>query len=288
MTDSDTPRTILHLIKEGENTLCGNDVPRMEAEMLLAHTLGKERSYLRAWPEQVVPPEHMNQYRHHLGRRRQGHPIAYLTGRQEFWSLELAVNEHTLIPRPETELLVEHALENIPLDQHLDIADLGTGSGAIALAIAKERPRCRIHASDVSQDTLTVAENNARRHQLNNVRFYQGHWFDAFDQQRFHMVLSNPPYIAEHDVHLTQGDLRYEPRTALTCGLSGLEAIIQIVKSAKLFMHPNAWLYLEHGYQQADEIRKILIDQSYAAVKTLRDLNRHERVTQAQNVVKST
>ena len=190
----------------------------LEAEILLCHCLGKNRAYLRTWPEKPLDAQMLAHYQSLLARRQQGEPIAYITGGKEFWDLQLRVSPAVLIPRPETEHLVELALQRIPVDAHWRIADLGTGSGAIALAIAKQRPHCHITATDQSAASLEVAQDNANRNGIGNINFRQGFWFEAVKDQRFHMIVSNPPYVAESDPHLHQGDLRFEPQAALSSG----------------------------------------------------------------------
>lgn len=186
-----------------------------------------------------------------LARRQAGEPVAYLLGRQGFWSLELEVSPATLIPRPETELLVELALARLPAGQSLRVADLGTGSGAIALALARERPQAHVVATDASAEALTVARRNAARLGLGRVEFRDGDWLVPLAQERFDLIASNPPYIEQDDPHLAQGDLRFEPPAALASGADGLDAIRVIVRDAGRHLHPGGWLLLEHGWNQA-------------------------------------
>jgi release factor glutamine methyltransferase len=214
-----------------------------------------------------------------LTRRAQGEPLAYLVGRWEFWSLELAVGPAVLIPRPETELLVELALARIPPEAPWAVADLGTGSGAIALAVATERPACRVTATDLCPAALAVAQANARRLGLADVEFLAGDWCAPLEKRRFHLVLSNPPYVATGDPHLGAGDLRFEPRLALTPGPDGLAAIRLIAPAARGHLYPAGELLLEHGYDQGAAIRRLLADLGYVAVETVTDLEGRERVT---------
>jgi len=226
--------SIRRLIETATETL-GSDTARLDAEVLLASILGKNRSHLHAWPEKLLPQEICTRFHQLVKRRACGEPVAYLTGQREFWSLALAVSTDTLIPRPETETLVTLALEKIPADGCLQIADLGTGSGAIALAIAHERPRCRMVATDMSAKALEIAAGNAGRLGITNISFSQGNWCDPLPSEPFDLILSNPPYIEEQDVHLEQGDVRFEPRSALAAGPDGMDDLNRIIACA----HPR-------------------------------------------------
>ncbi len=254
--------------------------PRLEAEILLAHALGQSRSHLMAWPEKTVTPEQHDRFQQLVIQRMAGEPIAYLTGRREFWSLELDVSHATLIPRPETELLVERALELIPADAQWQIADLGTGSGAIAAAIASERPRCNITATDTSKEALAIAEGNFQRLKLNNVTTRHGAWCDPLAKQPFHMIVSNPPYVAENDPYLQQGDLPREPQQALRSGPDGLDDIRQIIQQAPGHLCEEGWLLLEHGYDQGAAIRELLTAAGFSNIQTRKDLAGHDRMSE--------
>ena len=214
-----------------------------------------------------------------VARRRQGEPVAYLTGVREFWSLELNVSSATLIPRPETELLVEIALECIPHDAPWTIADLGTGSGAIALAVAKERPHCRVVATDLSLAALDVATSNAEKLGLTNVKIRAGDWLAPLAGETLDMILSNPPYIRSDDPHTREGDVRFEPPLALNAGPEGLESIRHIALHARRHLRPGGWLMFEHGWDQADAISSLLHQHGYRAIVCHRDLAGHDRVT---------
>jgi release factor glutamine methyltransferase len=233
---------------------------------------------LYANPENIPEPESAERYRSLLRRRAAGEPVAYLTGRREFWSLTLNVNPEVLIPRPETELLVETVLKHVPVDARWRIADLGTGSGAIALAIARERTWCEVHATDVSQAALAVAETNAQALAPGRVRFHLGSWLGALDGT-FRVIVSNPPYIAENDPHATRGDCRFEPSGALVSGPDGLDAIREIASGAMSFLDPGGMMALEHGFDQGARVRDLLECLGYAQVTTEFDLEGHERVT---------
>ena len=255
------------------------DGERIDAELLLAHALGASRVKLYAWPELVPDAKASERFERMIEARASGEPVAYLVGHREFWKLDLAVSPAVLIPRPETERLVELALERIAPDREERIADLGTGSGAIALAIASERSRARVLATDASVDALAVARANAERLALRNVSFAQGDWCDALGAARFGVIVSNPPYIADDDPHLGAGDLRREPRAALASGADGLDAIRRIVACAPSHLDPGGWLLLEHGWDQASRVRALLENAGFAAVESVRDDAGHERVT---------
>lgn len=254
--------------------------PRLEAEILLASVLEQPRTYLLAWPEQELTPDQQASLGVLVERRLRGEPIAYLTGRREFWSLDLTVTPATLIPRPETELLVEHALELIPTDAAWRIADLGTGSGAIAAAIAGARPGCSITATDASAEALAVAESNFQKLGLDNITAACGSWYTALPTgKRFDLIVSNPPYVAESDPHLQQGDLVHEPNNALAAGSDGLDDIRQIIADAPRHLVPGGWLLLEHGYEQGTEVRGLLQTAGFTEITTRRDLAGLERVS---------
>ena len=214
-----------------------------------------------------------------LARRAGGEPVAYLTGRRGFWTFELQVGPATLVPRPETERLVELALERVPAGVACDIADLGTGSGAIALALARERPLARVVATDASADALAVARANAVSLGIGNVGFLQGDWLAPLAGRRFYMVASNPPFIALDDPHLGVGDLRHEPASALASGRDGLDAIRTIARDAPAHLSRGGWLLLEHGWTQGAAVRALLAAAGFEEVATGQDLERRDRVT---------
>lgn len=252
---------------------------RVDAEVLLAYALGKPRSWLIAHADDVLPAEHLLTYTVLVEQREAGEPVAYITGRRGFWSLDLEVTPATLIPRPETELLVECALRRLPADRACRVLDLGTGSGAIALAIASERPHAQVIATDVSADTLAVAQRNARRHHIANISFVQGDWFAPVDSRPFDLIVSNPPYIETHDPHLQQGDLRFEPLRALASGSDGLDDIRRIVRDAGRYLVPGGWLLFEHGWNQAEAVRELLRHAGFVELSTERDLEQRDRVS---------
>lgn len=273
--------SIRQWLAAGAAQLTGEDA-RFEAELLLAHALGRTRTWLFTWPEFEPDAAQGAEYERLIQARRRGEPVAYLTGRREFWSLDLAVTPAVLIPRAETERLVELALARIPFERALAVADLGTGSGAIALAIARERPRARVLATDASEEALAVARGNAQRLGIANVEFAQGDWCDALGDASFDVIVSNPPYIEAGDAHLAQGDLRFEPPAALASGADGIDAIRAIAAGARAHLREAGWLLLEHGFDQGERVRNLLRDHGYIEVATERDAEARERVTLAR------
>lgn len=256
----------------------GHASARLEAEVLLAHALDTPRARLHAWPEEPVPAKRAARFRELVARRAGGEPVAYLTGTREFWSLALEVTRETLIPRPETERLVEVALGLIAADRPVAVADLGTGSGAVAAAIARERPRARIVATDISAEALAVAARNLRRLGIGNVRLRRGDWLEALAGERFTLIVCNPPYVASHDPHLASGDVRFEPTLALEAGDDGLTAIRRIVASAAAHLAPGAALVLEHGHDQGPAVRDLFLRHGYRDVRGHTDLGGNDRV----------
>lgn len=252
---------------------------RHEAEQLLAHALGRDRAWLFAHAIDVLEARQVAAFEQLLARRIAGEPVAYLTGTRGFWTLDLQVNADTLIPRPETELLVELALARLPQGVAARVADLGTGSGAIALAVAIERPQAQVIATDASTGALEVAARNALANGITNVEFRQGNWFAPLSGERFDLIASNPPYIAEGDSHLQQGDLRFEPATALSSGSDGLQDIRAIVSNAGEHLVAGGWLLLEHGLEQGAAIRELLEAAGFVDAVTERDLELRDRVT---------
>ncbi|WP_066097734.1 peptide chain release factor N(5)-glutamine methyltransferase [Xanthomonas massiliensis] len=254
-------------------------IDRFDAEALLLHALGRDRAWLFAHGEAPVDADAATAFARLVERRARGEPVAYLTGRRGFWTLDLEVTPATLIPRPETELLVEQALALLPQGEPLRVADLGTGSGAVALAIARERPLAAVVATDLYGPTLAVATRNARANGVDNVWFRRGDWFVALGRERFDLIASNPPYIAAGDPHLAQGDLRFEPAPALASGADGLDAIRRLVAGAPAHLVPGGWLLLEHGWDQGEAVRALLEAGGYAGVATVRDLEDRDRVS---------
>lgn len=255
--------------------------PRLDAELLLAQALGKSRGYLHTWPEREPEAPQLERYQAALARRRSGEPVAYILGRQGFWSLDLDVASHTLIPRPDTELLVETALALLPATP-LQVLDLGTGTGAIALALACERPAWQVTGVDRVPEAVALAQGNGTRLQLANARFAESCWFSALAGQRFQLIVSNPPYIAAADPHLSQGDVRFEPSSALVAGIDGLDDIRLIIEQAPEHLLAGGWLLLEHGFDQAEAVRELLAQRGFTAVDSRRDLGGHQRISLGQ------
>ena len=272
-------QTLLVATEQLENS---SDTARLDAEVLLAHVMKKTRTWLMTWPEHTLTSEEEKQFHGLLQQRIDGKPIAYLIGEQEFWSVKLKVNEHTLIPRPETECLVEQALTLIPIDAKFEIADLGTGSGAIALVIAKERPTCHITAIEQSADTIAVAQENAKQLRLANITFLQANWLVGVEPDHFDLILSNPPYIEITDPHLQQGDVRFEPPSALQSGVDGLNDIRQIITQAKYCLKGSGWLLIEHGYRQQQAIMALLHEHGFHHIQGFKDYAVQPRFVMAQ------
>lgn len=273
------------LLAEGAARLAaaGSPSPRLDAEVLLCHVLGVDRTWLYTWCDRAAGEDQAERFAALLARRAAGEPVAYLTGEREFWGLSLATHPGTLIPRPDTETLVEAALEKAPAAAGR-LLDLGTGSGAIALAFAGERPGWRAVGVDIRPEAVALARRNAARLGLDNAVFREGDWFAALDADesgdgRFELVVSNPPYIAADDPHLGQGDVRFEPSSALVSGDAGLADLRQLVREARAHLQPGGWLLLEHGWRQAAAVREALAAAGYLEVASRRDLGGHERVS---------
>lgn len=269
--------TLANAIRDAASRLPGDEA-RLEAELLLAHALEKPRSWFYAHSGDVLDERDKLAYEQLLKRRDHGEPVAQITGHRGFWSLDLAVTRDTLIPRPETELLVELALERMPRTEPLRVLDLGTGTGAIALALASERPLAEVTALDASEAALEVARANANDAGL-PLRLLHSDWYAAVMGEQYHLLVSNPPYIAEGDPHLRQGDLRYEPPSALASGPDGLDAIRVIARQALAHLLPGGWLLVEHGFDQGAAVRALFIGAGLTSVATERDLEQRERVT---------
>ncbi|WP_122574132.1 peptide chain release factor N(5)-glutamine methyltransferase [Pseudomonas viridiflava] len=268
---------IASLLRSAE--LPDSPTARLDAELLLAAALGKPRSFLHTWPERIVSTEAALAFAGYLQRRRTGEPVAYILGQQGFWKLDLEVAPHTLIPRPETEMLVEAALELVPAFAPTQVLDLGTGTGAIGLALANDRRQWKITAVDRVPEAVELAERNRQRLQLDNAEVLNSHWFSALEGRQFDLIISNPPYISEADPHLSMGDVRFEPGSALTAGPDGLDDLRTIISEAPAYLSPGGWLLLEHGYDQGPAVRELLIRHGFERIQTRRDLGEHERIT---------
>ncbi|BEH98668.1 peptide chain release factor N(5)-glutamine methyltransferase [Edwardsiella ictaluri] len=261
--------------------LTPGDSPRRDAEILLEHVTGRGRSFLLAFGETLLTAAQLAQLTSLLARRVQGEPVAYLIGEREFWSLPLAVSPATLIPRPDTECLVEQALLRLPATP-VQIVDLGTGTGAIALALASERPDCQVSAVEFNPDAVALAQHNAARLGLSRVEILQGSWFTPLAGRRFTLIVSNPPYIDAADGHLSQGDVRFEPASALVAAEQGLADLRAIARQAPDYLAPGGWLLLEHGWQQGAAVRALLTEYGFCRVESVRDYGNNERVTLGQ------
>lgn len=256
-----------------------SDSPRLDAELLVGHALGRDRRFVYAWPEHDLTPAQHQRYRELLQRRLRGEPLAYILERRAFWTLELAVNGAVLIPRPETELLVEQALAYAGQAPRR-VLELGTGSGAVALALASERPSWDVVATDCSGEALAVARANAWRLGTVNLAFVQTDWYRGLSPEKaWHLIVGNPPYVDGRDPHLGQGDLRFEPRGALVAGEQGLADIRTICRGASQLLLAGGALLLEHGWQQGPEVRRLMHDSGLGRVRSFRDLAGHERVS---------
>lgn len=259
-----------------------SESPLLDAEVLLGFTLGKPRTYLRAWCDNVPTEPQRATFAALIQQRQHGTPVAYLTGTREFWSREFTVTPDVLIPRPDTELLVELSLALIPNHHPADLIDLGTGSGIIAVTLAAERPSACVVAVDASLAALKLAQHNANRHQQAHIEFYQSDWFSNIADRLFDLVVSNPPYIAPDDAHLSQGDVRFEPKSALIAGHQGLSDIEIIAEQARGYLKPGGHLLIEHGYNQATQVQAIFNTLAYDRVQSYQDLSGQTRVTYGQ------
>jgi len=261
-----------------ESLKARSESPALDAEVLLAWLLAKPRSHLRAWPEQPLSENQVQAFQTLITQRHGGMPVAYLTGSREFWSRQFQVCPSVLIPRPDTECLVEQCLALIAPEARISFADLGTGSGAIAITLAAERPGIQVVACDNSVEALAVARSNASQHGVTHIRFYHSDWFAGLPRQRFDLIASNPPYLAGDDWHLLQGDIRFEPVTALVAPEQGLAAIATITEHAQNWLKPGGHLLIEHGYDQGPAVQALFHQHGYAQVTVFRDLSGQPRV----------
>ncbi|RRQ22380.1 peptide chain release factor N(5)-glutamine methyltransferase [Thiohalobacter thiocyanaticus] len=261
----------------------GSDSPHLDAQILLGHALDRPRSYLYAHGDDTLEPAQRAQADALLARRLEGRPVAHLLGRREFWSQELEVSPDTLIPRPETEITLELALEKIPSDADWALLDLGTGSGALALMLARERPGCRVTATDNSAAALAVARRNCKHLGVSNLELLEGDWFAPLAGRRFRLIVSNPPYVAEADPHLQAGDVRFEPRGALAAGPAGLDDLRRLIAAAPDHLEPGGWLVLEHGFDQAEAVDILLKEKEFYDIECRADLAGRPRATAARH-----
>ena len=276
------PDSIEQLLTDGQHRLSSISASaRLDCEILLEHCTGYSRAELITQYQQSLSSKQCRCFNELLNRRYSGEPIAYLVGHKEFWSLNIKVSPAVLIPRPETEHLVEEALDLIPVDACWRIADLGTGSGAIALAVASERPQCRIIAIDACAKAIALAKTNARELKIENIDFRTSDWCQAINQS-CHLIISNPPYIEQADPHLTQGDVRFEPKQALVSGEDGLDDIQIIIKSARHKLLAGGWLLIEHGYNQAVAVNALFLGAGYQYIRCIPDIEQRDRLTKGR------
>lgn len=268
---------IRQLQQQALTKLTGEEA-RLDIELMLCHVLAKNRTFLRTWPEHELSPQQLTQFEQYLSQRQQGVPLAYILGERAFWSLNLNVSPDVLIPRPDTECVVEKVLA-LGQGQIWRVADLGTGSGAIALSLAIEQPEWSIIATDIHPASLAVAQSNAHKHQLNNVSFVQGSWFEPLTGL-FDCIVSNPPYITQNDPHLSQ--LTYEPLRALVAAEQGMSDLAHIVRLSSDFLHKNGWLVLEHGFDQGKSVRQLLSQAEFTHISTGQDYGGNDRYTVAR------
>ena len=275
--------SIANLINQGKKLLqTGSDSAKLDVEILLCFVLDKERSYLLTWPEKLLSDEQLHYFLQLLTRRIQGEPIAYITGIKEFWSLPLVVSKSTLIPRPDTETLIELVLEQYGYSKNINCLDLGTGTGAIALALASENPTWKIDAIDFNEEAVLLAQLNAKNCKLEQVNIFQSDWFSQVDShKKYDLIVSNPPYIDCEDINLNQGDVRFEPSSALIASDSGLADIKHIADMASSFLTAQGQLFFEHGFDQGHAVRSILLNLGFEKAQTEQDLNGHDRITWA-------
>ncbi len=270
-----------HWLRDATARLAGGESPKRDAEILLGFVTSRARTFIMAFGETALSAEQLQQLGTLLARRERGEPVAYLTGEREFWSLPLSVSPATLIPRPDTECLVEQALARLP-QEPVRVLDLGTGTGAIALAIASERPDCQITGIDLQPAAVSLAQHNAQKLAIPNARFLQGSWFTPVAGETFALIASNPPYIDAADPHLAQGDVRFEPASALVADNAGLADLAHIILNAPAYLQQGGWLLLEHGWQQADDVQALMRDAGYQQVSTVKDYGDNDRVTLGQ------
>jgi release factor glutamine methyltransferase len=274
--------TVENAIATGANLLASSsDSAKLDAQVLLLNILQKPRSYLFTWPEKQLTDQQYQAFQHACERRLQGEPVSHITGCREFWSLQLEVNPTTLIPRPDTETLVELALE-CEVPKNAKVLDLGTGTGAIALALGSEMPTWDITAVDRIDDAVALAKRNQQRLAINNVSVEQSNWFSALKNKKFDLIVTNPPYIEHDDVHLYQGDVRFEPLSALVADDAGMADIKQIITQSRDYLHASGYLLIEHGFEQSAAVRHIFNQMAFINVSTVKDLGNNDRVTFGQ------
>lgn len=262
-----------------QNLAESSPTARLDAQVLLTHILQCNTAHLLAWPEKTLNEEQLTNFQQLIQQRQQGLPVAHLTGLREFWSLNFSVNDSTLIPRPETETLIEFILDKFSDRERIKLLDMGTGTGAIAITIATEKPGWTIFASELSADALKLARGNSNYHQTNNISFIQSNWFTNIKQSDFDIIVSNPPYIANNDPHLLVGDVRFEPQSALSAGATGMDDIEHLCQHANKHLKKNAWLIIEHGYNQKQLVSDCFTKNGFMQIEQKQDLSGHTRMT---------
>ncbi|WP_158969865.1 peptide chain release factor N(5)-glutamine methyltransferase [Paraglaciecola sp. L3A3] len=283
---SDSQQTIAQVLQWAKQQLATHQVSddgqtdssAIDSKLLLCAALDCELIYLHTWPDKLLTSQQLNTFQSFISQRITGQPVAYLVGYRDFWSLRLKVSAATLIPRADTERLVEVALE-LPIPSDAKVLDLGTGTGAIALSLASEQANWTVTGLDKSADAVALAKDNATANQLPRVKFIQSDWFSAVGQQKYHLIVSNPPYVESDSQFLSQGDVRFEPASALTSGIDGLDDIKYIVAQSKHYLLPEAWLVIEHGYQQGQAVAEIFVSNGFVDVRTEVDLDHQPRLT---------
>ncbi len=273
---------IVEALKNAQQQLNLFDSAKLDAEILLCSVLNCERPYVYAHPEQELSNKEIGSFNKLIPLRAEGQPVAHLINNKEFWSLSLHVTKDTLIPRPETEFLVEEVLNIIPSDLNKKILDMGTGSGAIAIAIASERPLASLTATDNSDAAIKVAKQNADAHKIENIKFIKADWFENENIKTYDLIVSNPPYIENNDPHLEQGDVRYEPISALASGKDGLDDLRIIIRESKDHLSQQGWLLVEHGYNQGEAVKQLFIENGYVSLSTLKDYSGNDRISIGQ------
>ncbi len=273
---------IVDALKHARQQLNMSDSTRLDVEVLLCSVLKCERTHLYTYPEQALSNKEIDSLNTLVSLRSEGQPVAHLTNQKEFWSLSLHVSRDTLIPRPETELLVEAALKLVPTDSEKNILDLGTGSGAIAIAIASERPLLNITATDTSDKALKIAKLNADLHAIKNISFKKANWFNLENSEPYDLIVSNPPYISNDDPHLKQGDVRFEPLSALASGKDGLDDLRIIIHQSRNNLNKQGWLLVEHGYNQGQQVKQLFIENNFTSTSTIKDYSGNDRVSIGQ------
>lgn len=265
----------------------GGESPSVDAKVLLANVIGKDATYLFTWPDKALEQQALERFKQAIERRRLGEPVAYITGKRDFWTLTLATSPHTLIPRPDTEVLVEQVLNRLPQsnkgskgnDACFSICDLGTGTGAIALALATELPQASVTGVDFKQEAVELATHNASLNRINNATFIQSDWFAALNNMQFDVIVSNPPYIEDSSTYLKQGDVQFEPKTALISGEDGLRDIRHIINKSQSYLAAGGLIAFEHGYNQGESVRTLLLKAGFTDVETVKDYGGNDRVT---------